>query len=120
LPASQESSMAEDGPAAHPSSERLQVTELPPRRRPVAIPSEPSQPTAPSPSPPQSISTVNTILKLAGYSLSARALLLLAILGAFTLAVLAMATETLIRVYILISYCVLVVLPTVWLEIRKR
>ncbi len=64
--------------------------------------------------------TLEHVLKLAGFALSARALLLLALTGAFALAVLAMMTETMIRLYILISYCVLAVIPTVYLEVRKR
>ena len=64
--------------------------------------------------------TIETVLKLAGYALSARAILLLAIVGAFALAILAMLTETPIRAGILIAYCGLVVLPIVWLEVRKR
>jgi uncharacterized membrane protein (Fun14 family) len=60
------------------------------------------------------------VLKLAGYALSARSLLLLALVGAFVLAVMAMSTETMMRLYTLIAYCLLVVAPVVVLELRKR
>lgn len=63
---------------------------------------------------------MEVVLKLAGYALSARALLLLALIGAFVLSVMAMSTETLMRLYTLIAYCLLVVAPVVALEIRKR
>ena len=126
---SNQTSTANEDPAIHgdgrdaPSSLRLAVTELPQRLRKSSPSTEPQQPQKPDPATEwrnPTLSTIEGLIKLAGYALSARALLLLALIGAFTLAVLAMATETLIRVYILISYCVLVVLPIVGLEIRKR
>ena len=105
----------------HPLTERLTVTEMPMKRRPPPPSTEPAQPTKPDPSTEwRNPSLTEQTLRLAGYALSARALLLLALIGAFTLAVLAMMTETLVRVYILVAYCVLVVLPIVGLEIRKR
>jgi hypothetical protein len=51
--------------------------------------------------------------------LSARAILLLTLAGAFILAVSAMFDPTVMRLGILCSYCVLAVLPCVWLETRK-
>ena len=60
------------------------------------------------------------MLRLAGYALSARMLILLALVGAFVLALLAMAVETMVRLWVLIAYCVLVVLPLIGLEVRKR
>ena len=109
------------------TSQRLGVTELPPRgsamrQRPLQ-PSMESQTTGvlqlqqPESQPTRAIEAV---LQLAGYAVSARALLLLALIAAFILAVMAMMTETMIRVYVLIAYSVLVVLPIVGLEIRKR
>lgn len=70
--------------------------------------------------PPKSISTVEGILKLAGFALSARALLLLALIGAFVLAVMAASVESMMRLYVLVAYCLLVVAPIVALEIRKH
>ena len=69
---------------------------------------------------PQPSKTLETVLALAGYAISARALLLLALIGAFVLALLAITGETLMRLYVLIAYCLLVVAPVVALEIRKR
>ena len=69
---------------------------------------------------PQPTQALENLLRLAGLALSARALLLLAILGAFALALLAILAETIMRLYVLISYCLLVVAPIVFLEIRKR
>ena len=60
------------------------------------------------------------MLRLAGYALSARMLILLALVGAFVLALLAMPVETMVRLWVLIAYCVLVVLPLIGLEVRKR
>jgi hypothetical protein len=55
-----------------------------------------------------------------GYALSARALLLLALLGAFVLGVFAMLNRDLMSLAILATYAALTVLPVVWLEIQKR
>ena len=109
------------------TSQRLGVTELPPRgsalrQRPLPASMEPAQ-TPPLAMPgfnPQPTRAIEHVLALAGYAVSARALLLLALIAAFILAVMAMMTETMIRVYVLIAYSVLVVLPIVGLEIRKR
>ena len=111
-----------------PMTERLNVQELLPkgraRKTPTPVPPEPQQPTVSTPEnrppPTKSISTVEAVLRLAGYALSARALLLLALIAAFVLAVMAMATESLMRLYVLVAYCFLVVAPVVALEIRKR
>jgi hypothetical protein len=60
------------------------------------------------------------VLKMAGdilaRALSIRAMLLLALLGAFVLAV--SATDYL-HLGVLVAYAVLVVLPVVWLELRR-
>ena len=52
-----------------------------------------------------------------GFALSARLLLLLAIIGGFTLGVMSMERQTATSLWVLGIYCVLVVLPMVWLEI---
>ena len=113
-----------NGEADRPRTERLQVTELPQRtRRAPPLPqTEPSQPTRPSPGSEwvAPVPVIESLLKLAGYSLSARALLLLALIGAFVLALFATLAETMMRLYVLIAYCLLVVAPIVGLEIRKR
>lgn len=55
-----------------------------------------------------------------GYALSARAILLLTLLGAFVLAVLAMMQPTDLRLWALVIYGVLAVLPVAALEAFKR
>lgn len=52
-----------------------------------------------------------------GFALSARLLLLLAIIGGFTLGVMSMERQTATSLWVLGIYCVLMVLPMVWLEI---
>lgn len=112
----------ESAEAAHPLTERLGVTELPPRprRTPPTPTAEPQQPTRPDPETEwRNPHLIETLIRLAGHALSARALLLLAIVGGFVLAVMAMdgARE---RLYVLVAYSVLTILPVVVLEIRKR
>ncbi len=55
-----------------------------------------------------------------GYALSARSLLLLALVGAFVLAVQAMSNQTLASLEVLIAYAVFTVIPVSYLEIRRR
>jgi hypothetical protein len=55
-----------------------------------------------------------------GYAVSARALLFLALVGAFSLAVMAMLNQTTMSVTVLGLYCVLTVLPLVFLELRAK
>lgn len=55
-----------------------------------------------------------------GYALSARAILALAIVGAFVLGLFVMVTPDIVRVTALAVYGVLVILPMVWLERVKR
>ena len=122
--------------ASPPMSQRLNVEEISHRQKgpgnrltPPQPPTEPQQPSIAPPAarPPMSpistaggLSSVEAVLKLAGYALSARALLFLALCGAFVLAVMAMATESLMRLYIVAIYGVFAILPVVVLEIRKR
>ena len=122
--------------ASPPMSQRLNVEEISHRQKgpgnrltPPQPPTEPQQPSIAPPAarPPMSpistvggLSSVEAVLKLAAYAVSARALLFLALCGAFVLAVMAMATESLMRLYILTAYCLLVVAPIVALEFRKR
>ena len=54
-----------------------------------------------------------------GYALGARALLLLALVGAFVLAVLAMQNQTNMGLGVLIAYAAFAILPVCILEIRK-
>lgn len=66
------------------------------------------------------MSVLVTAFAALGYALSARAILLLALIGAFVLACFAMKSQTQDALAVLIAYCVLAVLPVVALEIRKR
>lgn len=54
------------------------------------------------------------------FAVSARALLMLSIVGAFVLAVLAMEAPDGMRLGILIAYAILVVVPMCFLEFRRR
>ena len=56
--------------------------------------------------------------KAVGFALSARALLFLALVGSFVLALLAMTGNS-SRLWVLGTYCILVILPLVFLEVRK-
>ena len=55
-----------------------------------------------------------------GYALSARSLLLLALIGAFVLAVMAMQSQTMASLEVLVAYSVIAILPIAYLEVRKR
>ena len=79
-------------------------------------------PPSPSTEPAPTSSTPDLIaaFKTAGYILSARALLLLALVGAFILAVLATISQTLPSLEVLIAYATFAVLPAAYLEARRR
>jgi len=55
-----------------------------------------------------------------GYALSARGLLLLALIGAFVLSVMATLSQTLPSLYVLVAYCIFTVIPVAYLEVRRR
>ena len=78
--------------------------------------------TTPSPQPPSPsiLDVVVVAFTGLGYALSARMLLLLALLGAFILAVMAMQDQTLPGLEVLIAYAVFTVIPVSYLEIRRR
>jgi hypothetical protein len=59
------------------------------------------------------------MLKVVVQILSLRAILLLAMVGAFTLAVHAMADQTPMALGVLGIYCVFAILPIAYLEIRR-
>jgi hypothetical protein len=99
---------------------RLSVEELPPLprkptpERPILV----TPPPAPPPAPEKELVSAIAVFRAAGYALSARMLLLLAIVGAFVLAVMTMLAAQL--PWVLVSYCVLVVIPIVVLEVKRR
>lgn len=72
------------------------------------------------PKDPRAIDLVLSAFAAAGYALSARAILLLSIVGAFVLAVQAMSSQTMMALYVLCAYAIGIVLPVVVLEIRRR
>ena len=94
--------------------QRLAVRELPPRTPPASV--APATPTA-DPAPARVAIAAFTAL---GYALSARVLLLLALVGAFVLAVMAMMSESLPRLEVLVAWGLLTILPCTILEIRRR
>jgi hypothetical protein len=77
----------------------------------------------PGPTAPTKSDTTLDVLVAAfsglGYALSARGLLLLSLLGAFFLANKAIDSLTTPALAVLISYCLLTVIPVVYLELRK-
>lgn len=124
--------------------ERVAVEELPPRQAksrlvehpngmsrnlemqaptspavPLAPPT-PEPPPPPQPSEPRAVDLVLSAFAAIGYALSARAILLLAIVGAFVLACMAMGSQTMASLYVLIAYALLAVIPVVALELRRR
>lgn len=94
---------------------RLSVEELPPLPR-KPTPERPILVTPPLPE--KELVSAIAVFRAAGYALSARMLLLLAIVGAFVLAVMTMLAAQL--PWVLVSYCVLVVIPIVVLEVKRR
>ena len=105
----------------------LHVEELPPaapaKRLKAERPTEAPLPTAPSPTPassaPTNLDLTIAVLKAAGFALSARALLLLALVGAFVLTLQAMSSQTPAAMEILAIYGVFAILPVAYLETRR-
>ena len=106
----------------------LRVEEVPAApRRPK--PETPEAPTAPAPilisSPetpkaePSKLDLTLAVLKAGGFALSARALLLLSLIGAFVLALQAMASQSLASMEILAIYGAFTILPVAYLETRR-
>lgn len=82
--------------------------------------SVPTQTPTPTPAQPSTLEVVVTAFGALGYALSARALLLLALIGAFVLAVMSITTQTPASLYVLVAYCVFTVIPVAYLEVRRR
>ena len=111
---------------------RLRAEELPPRSadllpltapplKPPASTDEDEQAPVAAPAfrEPSILEVAQAAFLAAGLALSARALLLLAILGGFALALIAVQTPSWPRLAIVVAYAVLVVLPIVWLEAKR-
>lgn len=96
---------------------------MPVQPRPRLVP-----PTAPvstetprqAPAPSRSDRAFVGVLAAIGAILAVRLLLLLAIVGGFVLAVMALTGGTYQAAGVLIAYAVLIVLPLVWLESRPK
>ena len=106
-----------------------EVAETPKRSKPRAVDSDflkaavdYATPRAVEPVPPAPVRDERLIemFKTLGFVLSARALLLLAIVGGFVLAILAALHETRETLYVLVAWCLLTVGPIVALEWRRR
>jgi hypothetical protein len=74
----------------------------------------------PQPREPRTSEVLLAAFQSLGYALSARALLLLALIGAFVLGVFAMVNRDLMSLAILATYSAMTVIPVVWLELNKR
>ena len=97
---------------------RLSVEEI---ERPRPVKTEPAiSSTAPTQLPASTLDVAVAAFTGLGFALSARALLLLALIGAFVLAVMAMQSQTLAALETLIAYAVFTVIPVAYLEIRRR
>ena len=97
---------------------RLNVEEVSPKRKPMESVQIPIQ----APAQPQH-STLDVIVAAfaaLGYALSARALLLLSLIGAFVLSLLAITSQTMPALEVLIAYCCFTVIPVAYLEVRRR
>ena len=109
------------GSSSSSSVHRLAVEEFVPKSR--KPPTEQLSPATPSPAPALAYSTLDVVLAAfsgLGYALSARALLLLALVGAFVLSLMAIQSQTLPALEVLVAYCVFTVVPVCFLEIRRR
>ena len=103
-----------------PSVQRVGVEEVAPRRV-VRIPLSSSQPPDPTPSPPASDpARFETALRGVIRVLSLRAILLLALVGAFVLAFKGMSDQSILSLIALATYCVCTVFPVAYLEIRRE
>jgi len=99
---------------------RLNVEEVAPRKRPMEMRSAPAPaPTIPTPQP-STLDVVVGAFAALGYALSARALLLLSLIGAFVLSLMAITSQTMPALEVLVAYCCFTVIPVAYLEIRRR
>jgi hypothetical protein len=72
-----------------------------------------------APSDPTLLATIVSAFTGLGYALSARALLLLSLIGAFTLALVAVEQQSVMSLMVLVAYAAFAILPVVFLEVRK-
>lgn len=110
-----------------PLGQRLSVEEVVPRPKPKVVqmlpPPNPVAEQAPSPPPEKptlSPSHLELVVKTIAAAFAVRALLLLALLGAFVLALRAMSEQTPMSLGVLVIYCVFAVGPVAYLEVRRH
>jgi hypothetical protein len=111
--------LSDSRPETYPQVVRQNVEELPPRTRKIPLTASEGAPAQPAPG----ASTGDIIIaafSALGYALSARAILMMAILGAFVLALKAMDNQTMASLYVFVAWAIGAVLPATILEIRKR
>lgn len=102
--------------------ERVAVEVLPegPSRRPTLVASQPPPVTAPEAvamaTPPTQSDLLHAAFTAIAKVLAVRLQLLLSLIGAFVLAMGAMAWQTPAGLWVLTAWCILAVLPLVWLE----
>jgi hypothetical protein len=99
-------------PLPEPSVHRLRVEQVAPRREKAPE----SANAAPAHDP---FETPRVVIQAAAFALSARALLLIALLGAFALAWQAMSSQTTISIVVLAIYGAFTILPVAYLETRR-
>ncbi len=92
------------------------MTEIQPKGKKAELPTPMEQPAPKS----SSLGTAIEVFRALGFALSARAILLLAIVGAFVLAVMAMLSQTQEGLFVLVAYSCLTVIPAMILEIKRR
>lgn len=114
--------MAYETDSATGMVERVGVVEMPARGKRTPPPQRSSDPPTSPPVYPEPTAMQVAVHAFAalGYALSARALLLLALIGMFVIAVMALVTQAMFSLYILLAFGGLTVLPFAVLEIRRR
>jgi hypothetical protein len=104
---------------------RVNVEEVTPRPRivhptPLSATNPPSTEATPPPIPSSTLDVLVAAFGGLGYALSARALLLLALIGAFVIGLKAMEVQTPLSMAGLAIYAAFTVIPTAYLEIVRR
>ena len=102
--------------------ERVEVEEQPirPRLKAVPLSTPTTEPAALIPEKTSDPKRLELMLKIVVQILSIRAILLLAMSGAFVLATKAMADQTPMALGVLGIYCSFAILPIAYLEIRSK
>lgn len=110
----------EESRPVHPPKTAELPSTLMTKETPAAIPTLAPSCEPPGPREPSAIEVTLQAYAALGYALSARALLMLALVGAFVMAVLAIHSQTVFSLIALGLYCAFAILPVAYLEARKR